>query len=1019
MRRQNKTVVAVKHWLLTLTLAVSFASGSVYADNWEQLKASGDLQKLQEYIRQNPASDHLVDAAALAYSKLLQQDNVSALLLFNEEFKDLVALPAFKAKSAAQSGLDTRFTFREGKIGERYVPVLNHSSSSTNTRYINGRAITETTYNDYTTGGYSQDRYGFTAVYQLFNESNNNYIVDLTLSGTVTMTELNRQVAGVWSDEHHTTNVKQTKLEQQSSYLLKKGENVRDQLVVGEKQPADFKITISGITPVSDNWIEELQQILEADEDIASTTETEEETGVLQTIKGFWKSATELPSMLSSKPEPLMQIEQYLADPRAVKWSDILKQRYTETALKQLDIRLDPEARYDRDFDSLVKVLVTNNASVDLSIEYTTNFGAKGRTTLKQGQRNELNLRGKGVDKESLSFSVISATNANPNKTTAVTANITPAQLEAFKQRIAERDEEATYKLAKNIQTLNAYLKKYPKGKYSKLAPERLESIYFASNDLSVMYRYLSDYPKSSRYSEMQKKINATLEQQGFRDNFDGTITQLSAKLQWMRCFIGEIWDGQKCSGSPKSFNFENASKLKHDFAGYSDWRLPEIGEIFSLVNCSSGSIGKNTRTIKEGAAAIKTGCLGNFTKPASYSGFPLYGDTWSSTIARHASYSFYIWYVDFNDGDVYTIRNVSLSGSMMKVLMVRPTEEKRKADEKAAKIAAEKKKIAAEEAAKKKKIQDEKARLAAEEKGRKELLEAGYIDNGDGTVTALATKLVWRRCSEGQSWTGMSCSGEATRFSWNDAMKLTKEGWRLPTLEELDSLVFCSSGQRKPTPRPNGKYDRAKDGECTGKFSEPAINQLPFPITFDIYSMFWSSSKYYYGFRGREQSWAILFAKGYWNYEHLNENHHVRLVRTAASKDLDSSKTSQSTSNHTNPIATVTETALPFSAGQTWVGNYRCAQGSTPLRLIIDSVNGSEVNAKFDFTSRGVNGIYQLNGIYNNNSRKITFATGNWVKRASGFSAVGMDGTVSKDGKTFSGDITDRGCSTFQVSLQ
>lgn len=1011
---------------MSLSFIAAIASCAVYADNWEQLKASADPQKLQEYIRQNPASDHLVDAAALAYSNLLQQDNVPALLLFNEEFKDLVALPEFKTKSATQSGLDTRFTFREGKIGERYVPVLNHSSSSTNTRYINGRAITETTYNEYTSGGHNQDRYGFTAVYQLFNESSNNYIVDLTLSGTVTMTELNRQAAGVWSKEHHTTNVQQTKLEQRSTYLLKKGENVRDQLVVGEKQPADFKITISGITPVSDSWIKDLQHILDGDKEATSTTEPKvEEKGVLETIKGFWKSASELPNIISSKPEPLSQIEQYLTDPRAAKWADILKQRYTETALKQLEITLEPEARYDRDFDSLVKVFVTNNAPIDLNIEYTTNFGAKGRTTLKQGQRNELNLRGKGVDKESLSFGVISATNANPNKATAVTVNITPAQLEAFKQRIAERDEEETYKQAKNILTLNAYLKKYPKGKYSKIASDRLESIYFSSNDMSVMYRYLVEHPKSVRLEEMKKKINTVLEAQDFKDNFDGTVIQLSTNLQWMRCSVGQFWTGSTCTGKAETYYPDAARKLKPNFAGYNDWRLPNIRELASLVHCSSGKIGKNTTDLRDGKPALVHGCLGDFKKPTiNQAVFPntatssYYRSSSRNDNAHYRHYGHRHWKVYF--GSSGELEGESLAFSYVR--LVRDTEQKRISDSQTARAAAEKarlvaeeKKKADEEAAKKKKIEDEKARLAAEEKKRKELLEVGFIDNGDGTVTAINTKLVWQRCSIGQHWNGSTCSGKAETFNWDDAVKLANNDWRLPTADELDTLVICSNGKRNPSVRPNGRYVVDTNGWCYGDYTSPAINQMVFPNTAP--SDYWTSVTFP---RGRNISaWYVGFNGGDVNGSHKNNFKNVRLVRTATARDLESSKTSQHTSSNTTPKATITEPALPFSAGQTWVGNYRCAQGSTPLRLIIDSVNGTVVTAKFDFTSRGINGIYELHGTYNDSSRKMTFATGNWVKRASGFSTVGMDGTVSKDGKTFSGDITDRGCSTFQVSLQ
>lgn len=1032
MRKQNKTVVVFKHWLFTLTLAVSFASGSVYADNWEQLKASGDPLKLQEYIRQNPASDHLAEAASLAFEQITRKGDDKAVYIFLREFRDFMILPDFQKRG----GLDTRYTFREGKIGERYVPTLSHSTSSTNTRYINGRAINETTYSDYTTGGYNQDRHGFTAVYQLFNDSDNNYIVRLNISGTVTMTELKGQAGGIWNEAHHTTQTQQTKLEQQTSYLLRKGENIRDQLLVGEKQPTDFKVAITEITPVSDSWINGLQRILDGDvtpkPEAAATLEVENNTGIWHKVKAFfsslwqaivafWGSATELPSMLAPKADPLTEIEYYLQDPRASMWSERLKQRYTEEVLKKLDILVEPEPRYDRDFDSQVTVFITNNASTDFSIEYTTNFGAKGRATLQQGQRNELPLRGKGVNKDSLSFTITNAVNTVPAKTDGHGAAVTPAQLQEFRQRIDQRAEEAAYKHANNLQTLRAFVATYPKSSHITAAHDRIERISFSSTDLTVMYRYLMDYPKSVRLGEMQAKINVLLKPQGFLDNFDGTVTQLSTHLQWMRCSVGQNWTGQSCSGKADIHRLNEAKALKMSFAGHTDWRLPDVRELASLVDCSPGDAGSSLN-LRDGKPDVKHNCSGKYQVPTINQ--LIFPDTpkswfWSSTLNRNNETG-NVFFGDkhemlmgFYSGGTITFNR---DGRLL-VRLVRDTEAKRKTDAQAANLAAEQKKMADEKArlaAEEKKKADEKARLAAEEKRKKELLAVGFIDNGDGTVTAINTKLVWQRCSIGQSWTGSSCSGRAQSFTWDDAMNQAKDGWRLPTLDELDTLVICSSGQRDPSTRPSGRYVAGVMGECRDNFTRPTINQLAFPNTPS--SLYWSSLP---NTRYSARAWHVGFHNGVVRDNLKSSGGSVRLIRTANSKDIDISNTSQPTTSNTSPKTAATEPALPFSAGQTWVGNYRCAQGSTPLRLIISSVNGTEVNAKFDFTSRGVNGIYELNGVYNNSSRKITFATGNWVKRASGFGMVGMDGTVSKDGKTFSGDITDRGCSTFQVNLQ
>jgi hypothetical protein len=60
------------------------------------------------------------------------------------------------------------------------------------------------------------------------------------------------------------------------------------------------------------------------------------------------------------------------------------------------------------------------------------------------------------------------------------------------------------------------------------------------------------------------------------------------------------------------------------------------------------------------------------------------------------------------------------------------------------------------------------------------------------------STLLVWRRCAEGQAWTGSTCSGTAaTFFTITDAIDHAKEQarsaglpWRAPNVKELSSLV-------------------------------------------------------------------------------------------------------------------------------------------------------------------------------------------------------------------------------------
>jgi len=74
----------------------------------------------------------------------------------------------------------------------------------------------------------------------------------------------------------------------------------------------------------------------------------------------------------------------------------------------------------------------------------------------------------------------------------------------------------------------------------------------------------------------------------------------------------------------------------------------------------------------------------------------------------------------------------------------------------------------------------------------------AYYLDNEDGTITDTRTLTMWKKCSEGQSWNGSSCTGTALQKRWDtatvdagNAIFNGKDDWRLPTLEEMKQFVL------------------------------------------------------------------------------------------------------------------------------------------------------------------------------------------------------------------------------------
>jgi len=157
-------------------------------------------------------------------------------------------------------------------------------------------------------------------------------------------------------------------------------------------------------------------------------------------------------------------------------------------------------------------------------------------------------------------------------------------------------------------------------------------------------------------------------------------------------------------------------------------------------------------------------------------------------------------------------------------------------------------------------------------------LLGGRYRDHGDGTVSDLTSGLQWMRCALGQAWADPACSGEAERHTWSAAQEAAArfnrrgghagfDDWRLPTIDELRTLIYCSSGQPK--------LWNDTGGECQGPFERPSVFPAAFPGT--PRSWFWSSSP---DASDPDYAWLVHFSNGHVNYGYKAQPGYVRLVR-------------------------------------------------------------------------------------------------------------------------------------------
>lgn len=74
-----------------------------------------------------------------------------------------------------------------------------------------------------------------------------------------------------------------------------------------------------------------------------------------------------------------------------------------------------------------------------------------------------------------------------------------------------------------------------------------------------------------------------------FQDNGDGTVTDRTNYLMWMRCSVGQSWVQDACSGHPAPADWASAERHVQEInqSGayfFSDWRVPRLPELATLV---------------------------------------------------------------------------------------------------------------------------------------------------------------------------------------------------------------------------------------------------------------------------------------------------------------------------------------------------------------------------------------------------------------------------------------------------
>lgn len=276
--------------------------------------------------------------------------------------------------------------------------------------------------------------------------------------------------------------------------------------------------------------------------------------------------------------------------------------------------------------------------------------------------------------------------------------------------------------------------------------------------------------------------------QPSYTNNGDGTITDNITGLMW-----------QQDMGEPRSWSNAMGNASKVNTGGYTDWRMPTIKELYSLIYYTGQCRGPKVLN-----KFIDTKYFNQPLGDTSNGGREIDAQTWSSTeylgITMRNDES--VFGVNFVDGRVKAYPKVKPNGEIL-------------------------------------------LKYARYVRGNPDYGKNHFVDNNDGTVTDLATGLMWQKRDDGKA------------RNWEDALAYAENmelanhsDWRLPNAKELQSIVDYSR-----SPQAKGGYSPAVDPIFdTSKIKDSEGN--------DFYPYFWTSTTLLDGLNPANSAVYIAFGR-------------------------------------------------------------------------------------------------------------------------------------------------------------
>jgi hypothetical protein len=259
------------------------------------------------------------------------------------------------------------------------------------------------------------------------------------------------------------------------------------------------------------------------------------------------------------------------------------------------------------------------------------------------------------------------------------------------------------------------------------------EKCYGDSQEMACPQRGEAFYGQDAQYQGIQP---------AYKDNGDGTVTDLNTALMW-----------QKTTGNKVKYDEAVTGTGDFNLAGYDDWRLPTIKELYSLTLFSGTD--PAPESVEHAVPFIDTDYFDFEYGDISAGERIIDAQYWSSTqyVGTTMNGAATIFGVNFADGRIKGYpRDTGPQGQPM-------------------------------------------TEFARYVRGSLDYGINNFVDNGDGTITDDATGLMWFKDDSGQG------------MDWEDALAWIQQkneenyrgysNWRLPNAKELQSIVDYTRSPR------------------------------------------------------------------------------------------------------------------------------------------------------------------------------------------------------------------------------